>query len=112
MAILLAFVPVIIFLLLSLFIPTIIVLKWHKRPVWAMITASIIYVLPFILISILGSDKGYKIQDNTHFIYLVSIIIVASLIWLLIGLIFLVPIQMKSRKKRQRRMQSKIDEAF
>ena len=112
MAILLAFVPVIIFLLLSLLIPTIIVLKWHKRPVWAMIAASVIYVLPFVLISILGSDPGYQIQESPHFIYLASIIIVASLIWLLIGFVFLVPIQMISRKKRQRRMQSKIDEAF
>jgi len=101
--------PIIIFLLLSLIVPIIIVLKWHKRPGWAMFMAASIYLLPLISLLVFSTVAGFQDTDDPFFLIGMIFLVI---IWLLIGLIFLLPTQMKSRKNKLRSMQSKIDDAF
>lgn len=98
-----------ILMIVSLILPIIIVIKWRRRPVWAMLTAAAIYVLPVLIVSIQSIIDGN--QNQTGQALYVSFML-AMIIWLIIGLVVLLPIQWKSRKSRKRILRDSIDEAF
>ena len=104
-----ALLPLVIVFALSMIGPLIIILKWHRRPVWAMVTASVVYVLPVFLLSLFSIFTGFQ---NTEDPYFYASFIVFIGIWLILGLIFLVPIQWKNRKTRARREHMKIENTF
>ena len=90
-------------------IPIIIVIRWRSRPTWSILTASLIYVLPMFLLLIFSVIGGY--QRSTG-IELFLFFLIFMVIYLIIGLLFLAPIQRKTLNSRKRRLKDKIDTAF
>ena len=95
--------------LLSLIAPIVMVINWQSRPVWSLLTASGLYLLPiffFLIYSIVG---GYQRATGMT---LVVISVIFMIAWLLAGLVFLVPIQWKSRKAWKKRNMPKPQDVF
>jgi len=104
-----ALVPLFIILIVSLIVPIIIVLRWQNRPVWALTIATSVFMFPIILLTILTMIGGYTTAQGRSL--LLSALALFA-IWMIIGLIFLVPIQWQSRKLKKRRIQNSIDQTF
>ncbi len=109
MTLLLLLLPLIILLGLSLIIPIIIVLKWYRRPILALVVALGIYLMPFIsILAIAVLQEGGSPERPDSLVGLIG----AIAILLVFGAPVLTIIQWKSRRNRKRRAQEKIDKAF
>jgi amino acid transporter len=104
-----ALIILLIFMLLSLVIPIVIVIKWRSRPGWALFTASGLYCLPIIPFSLGPILSGY--QDATGSDLWISFF-VFLMFWLVPGFLILLIIQWQSRKRRKRKERAVIEEAF
>ena len=98
-----------IFMMLSLVIPIVIVLKWRSRPGWALFTASGLYCLPIIPFSLGPILSGY--QDATGSDLWIPFV-VFLLFWLVPGFLILKLIQWQSRKRRKQKERAVIEGVF
>lgn len=84
-----------VLLLISLIIPIIIVMKWHRRQFAALVVSSLIYMLPLFLVLMDTIIAGNHPHTGLSLFTITSVFMT---IWLLIGLLILVPIQWKAEK--------------
>ena len=103
--------PLLIVLGLSLIFPIVIVLKWQAHPVLVLVTATLVCFLSIVFIYLAGAHLEGS-SDRSALDRLSSGFVGMLLFTLVFGFPVLAVLQWRSRKKRRRKMQAEIDDAF